>query len=75
MRGIATTSLLATVTSSVFLGSAHRVVLDGLGQELVALVGDAAHVPALRPGDAVCLGWNTEDAQLLQVRETVTGAA
>jgi putative spermidine/putrescine transport system ATP-binding protein len=68
----ATCTITGTVTSSVFLGSAHRVLVEGLGQELVALLGDSAHVPALRPGDEVCLGWNPEDAQLLQVCEMVT---
>ena len=68
-------TVTATVTSNVFLGSAHRVVVEGLGQELVALLGDATDVPALRPGDEVRLGWNPEDAQLLQVNETVTATA
>jgi putative spermidine/putrescine transport system ATP-binding protein len=62
----------ATVTSNVFLGSAHRVVAQGLGQELIASLGDAADVPSLRPGDEVRLGWNPADAQLLRVNEIVT---
>lgn len=68
-------SITAIVTSSVFLGAAHRVAVAGLGQELVALLGDAARMPDVRPGDQVCLGWDPEDAQLLRVNETVAGSS
>lgn len=64
--GAATDGLIhATVKTHTFLGSSHRLVAEGLGQELVVSIADTADTPIYRAGEQLQLGFNAEDARLI----------
>ena len=59
-------SIEGMVTAHNFLGRHARIAVQAMGRSLVVSTTDAA---SLRRGDAVRLGWNENDAQLLNDNE------
>lgn len=60
----------AVMQSRTFLGSNHRMIVEGLGRELTISIADSADKPCQQPGEQLCVGWDVADAQLIKLDET-----
>ena len=63
-------SVDATVLSHTYLGASHRLVVEGLGQQLTVSLTDASGVAIPEIGASIRLGWQQADAQLITLDET-----
>jgi putative spermidine/putrescine transport system ATP-binding protein len=62
-------SLDGTVIDATFLGRQMRFIVGALDQRIVVSTADPAVYARVAPGDAVRLGWNTDDAQRLAAED------